>query len=63
VKGGKRKMTHVELIQKIKADFIKEFEEYPTDNEKVKAFRRGVTYAYDYLLVVLKNNDEWIYED
>jgi len=56
-------MTHVELIQKIKADYSKEFEQDFTEDKEVKAFREGVIFAYDYLLVVLKNNDEWIYED
>jgi len=55
-------MTHIELIKAIKSNFQKEFKENPTTSEQVNAFRRGVIYAYDYLIVVLKNDDSWIYE-
>lgn len=55
-------MTHVELIEAIKADYQKEFKETPIDSETVEAFRKGVIFAYDYLLTVLKNGDSWIYE-
>lgn len=55
-------MTHVELIEAIRDDYIKQFELDPTDKEDVKNFRQGVIFAYDYLLVVLKNGDEWIYK-
>lgn len=55
-------MTHVELIEAIKADYQKEFKETPIDSETVDSFRKGVIFAYDYLLTVLKNGDSWIYE-
>ena len=55
-------MTHVELIKAIKTDYQKEFKENPIDSETVEAFRKGVIFAYDYLLTVLKNGDSWIYE-
>ena len=55
-------MTHVELIEAIKTDYQKEFKETPIDSEIVDAFRKGVIFAYDYLLTVLKNGDSWIYE-
>lgn len=55
-------MTHVELIEAIKADYQKEFKETPIDSETVEAFRKGVIFAYDYLLTILKNGDSWIYE-
>lgn len=56
-------MTHVELIEKILADYEKEWEEDPVENRDVKKFREGVRFAYQYLLAVLKNRDEWIYKD
>ena len=62
-------MTHVELIEKILTDYEKEWEEDPVENSEfstkrdVKNFREGVRFAYQYLLAVLKNGDEWIYED
>jgi len=55
-------MTHVELIEKIRDDYIKEFKSEPTKEEDVKNFRHGVIFAYNYLLTVLKNGDSWIYE-
>ena len=55
-------MTHVELIEAIRDDYIKQFELNPSDKEDVDAFRRGVIFAYNYLLVVLKKCDEWIYK-
>ena len=55
-------MTHIELIEAIKADYQKEFKENPIDSETADAFRKGVIFAYDYLITVLKNNDSWIYE-
>jgi len=61
-------MTHIELIEKIIADFEKEFAENPaedseyTTKQDVENFRKGMIYAYQYLLVVLKNGDELIYE-
>lgn len=61
-------MTHVELIEKILADFKKEFAENPAEDSEyttkkdVENFRKGMIYAYQYLLIILKNGDEWIYE-
>lgn len=61
-------MTHVKLVEKILADFEKEFAENPaedseyTTKQDVENFRRGMIYAYQYLLVVLKNGGELIYE-
>ena len=55
-------MTHVELIEAIKANYQQEFKETPVDSETVNAFRKGVIFAYDYLLTVLKNGDSWVYE-
>ena len=55
-------MTHVELIEAIKADYQKEFKENSVTSETVEAFQKGVIFAYDYLLTVLKNGDSWIYE-
>lgn len=55
-------MTHVELIEKIRDDYINEFALEPTKEEDVKNFRQGVIFAYNYLLTVLKNDDSWIYE-
>lgn len=55
-------MTHVELIEAIKANYQQEFKETLVDSETVNAFRKGVIFAYDYLLTVLKNGDSWIYE-
>lgn len=55
-------MTHVELIEKIRDDYIKEFTLEPTKEEDTKNFRQGVIFAYNYLLTVLKNGDSWIYE-
>ena len=62
-------MTHIELIEKIRDDYKKEFLENPaedseyTKKEDVENFRKGMIYAYDYLIVVLKNGGEDIYED
>ena len=55
-------MTHVELIEAIKVDYQKEFKEDPVVSETTDAFRKGVIFAYDYLLTILKNGDSWIYE-
>lgn len=38
-------MTHVELIEAIKADYQKEFKETPIDSEIVDAFRKGVIFC------------------
>ena len=55
-------MTQVELIEKIRDNYIKEFASDPAKEEDVKNFRQGVIFAYNYLLTVLKNGDSWIYE-
>ncbi len=56
-------MTHVELIEKIRDDYQKDFEKDPTEDKMTEAFRQGMVFAYNYLLVVLKNGSEWIYEN
>ena len=55
-------MTHVELIETIKEDFKKDFANEKTEDETVEAFRKGVIFAFNYLVNVLKNGDTWIYE-
>lgn len=55
-------MTHVELIETIKEDFKKDFANDKTEDETVEAFRKGVIFAFNYLVNVLKNGDTWIYE-
>ena len=55
-------MTHVELIEKIRDDYIKEFTSEPAKEEDTKNFRQGMIFAYNYLLTILKNDDSWIYE-
>lgn len=57
------KMTHVELIERILNDYEKEWNENPSKETDVNAFRQGVKFAYNYLLTVLKNGDAWIYEE
>lgn len=56
-------MTHVELVEKILEDYKKEWDEDPSEELNIKAFRQGVLFAYKYLLTVLKNGDTWIYEE
>ena len=62
-------MTHVELIERVLADYEKSWEENPAKDSEfstkkdVENFREGMRYAYRYLLTVLMNGDEWIYED
>ncbi len=57
-------MTHVELIEKILADYEKEWEEDPAEDgefftkKDVELFREGIRFAYRYLLVVLKNGGD-----
>lgn len=55
-------MTHVELIEAIKEDYKKEFANDKTEDKEVEAFRKGVIFAFNYLVNVLKNGDTWIYE-
>lgn len=55
-------MTHTELVEAILKDYKEEFELAPSDDVKVKSFREGVIFAYNYLLTVLKNGDSWTYE-
>ena len=55
-------MTHVELIEAIKEDFKKDFANEEIENKEVEAFRKGVIFAFNYLVNVLKNGDTWIYE-
>jgi len=60
-------MTHIELVEKILEDYKKEFSENPAEDSEyttardVENFRKGMIYAYQYLLVVLKNGAEDIY--
>ena len=54
-------MTHVELIETIKEDFKKDFANEKTEDKEVEAFRKGVIFAFNYLVNVLKS-DTWIYE-
>lgn len=61
-------MTNIELVEKILDDFKKDFAKNPAEDSEyftkqdVENFRKGMIYAYQYLLVILKNGDEWIYE-
>lgn len=55
-------MTNVELIEAIRDDFIKEFDDNLSKEDTTNAFRNGVVFAYNYLLTVLEKHDEWIYE-
>ena len=48
-------MNHVELIEKIRDTYIKEFDEYSTWSVDVEAFRSGMIFAFNYLIEVLKN--------
>lgn len=56
-------MTTEELIERILDDFIEEWDSNPSNSDITKAFREGVLFAYNYLLVTLRNNDSWIYEE
>lgn len=56
-------MTHVELIEKIRDAYKEDFENEPTKDEAVDAFRHGMIFAYNYLIAVLKNGSEWVYEN
>ena len=55
-------MTHVALIKAIKADYKRMFEENPADSEREDGFQKGVIFAYDYLLAIIKNGGSWVYE-
>lgn len=55
-------MTTEELIERILDDFIEEWDSDPSNSDIIEAFRKGVLFAYNYLLVTLRNNDSWIYE-
>ena len=48
-------MTHLELIKKIIRNYQEEFNEDPTEDEKVKSFRQGMIFAFNYLIEVLKD--------
>lgn len=56
-------MTHVELIEKILASYEKEWKEETIKDKDVENFRKGVTFAFKLLITILRNGDEWIYED
>lgn len=57
-------MTHVELVEKILDDFKKDFARKPAEDSEyftkrdIEFFEKGIIYAYQYLLMVLKNGDE-----
>ena len=55
-------MTTEELVERILDDYKKEWDSDPSDSDTKEAFRNGVAFAYKYLLVILRNNDSWIYE-
>ena len=48
-------MSHVEYIEKLLDQMLKDFENEPSDDEQVKAFRQGVKFGMKYILVALKN--------
>ena len=50
-------MTHLELIEKVKTTYITEFAEDPTTDETIQAFRKGMIFAFDYLIEALKRGE------
>jgi len=56
-------MTTEELVERILDDYKKEWDSDPSNSDIIEAFRNGVLFAYNYLLVTLRNNDSWIYEE
>ena len=50
-------MTHLELIEKVKITYITEFAEDPTTDETVQTFRKGMIFAFDYLIEALKRGE------
>lgn len=56
-------MTTEELIERILDDYKEEWNSNPSNSDITEAFRNGVLFAYNYLLITLRNNDSWIYEE
>lgn len=48
-------MEHVEYIERLLVDMLKDFEEDPANDEKVKTFREGVKFGMQYVIQSLKN--------
>ena len=51
-------MTHVEFIEKVRAEYWKDWEDNPTEEKEVVAFREGMDFAFVYLIHRLKNGGE-----
>lgn len=50
-------MTHLELIEKVKTTYITQFAKDPTTDETVQAFRKGMIFAFNYLIEMLKRGE------
>ena len=51
-------MTHVEFLEKLIANYEKNFEAEPSNDKEVIAFRKGIIFAWKLAIVKLKNGDE-----
>lgn len=48
-------MGHIEYIERLLADMLKDFEEDPTEDKEVETFRKGVKFGIQYIIASLKN--------
>lgn len=51
-------MTHVEFIEKVRAEYWKEWKDDPAQEDVVAAFRGGMDFAFVLLINKLKNSGE-----
>ena len=51
-------MGHIEYIERLLADMLKDFEEDPTEDKEVEAFRKGVKFGMQYVIASLKHPRE-----
>lgn len=51
-------MNHVEYIEKLLAEVLKDFEEDPATTKEIEIFRKGVKFGMKYVIISLKNPRE-----